>query len=262
MTTEEIIKYYSSLLILQYQGKPKATATIEALVTGPVMDQLPTQVQNGFTVGDTTVAGTFYSGAVGAQLDILGKYVGVTRNGVDISGNPITLNDQQFTTLIKFGIISNGAGSSLSDIQNLIHMFFANEVFVYDGANMQMSYLVSSSVGDQALIEVLVTQGLFPKPMGVGLAEIIYIPSISLFGFQSYSTGVPPAWSSVTVYSLGQEVFVNGIVYASLVDGNLNNAVTDPAFWVALIYPFNSYVTYPVYEPYTWLSYQDGINVL
>lgn len=262
MTTQELIKYYSGLLVLQYLVKPKAKAEIEALVDPVIMDQLPLQVQNAFTIGDTIVNGTLYPGAVGVQLDVLGKYAGVTRSGYDVNGNPITLNDIDFTTLIKIAIISNSSGSSLSDIQNLIHAYFANEIFVFDGADMQMSYLIASSVGNQALIELLITEGLLPKPMGVQLATVTYIPNVSLFGFQDYNS-VAPEYDVTKDYILGQRVFssANGIVYSSLVNGNIGNPVSDATKWQVIIYPFGDYNTYPNYPQYEWLTYQDGIII-
>lgn len=261
MATLDIINYYSNLLILQYLALPKASATIEALVGPVIMDQLPSQVQNAFTIGDQTVAGVAYTGAIGVQLDILGKYVGVTRSGHDLTGNPLTLNDADFTILIKIAAIRNVAGSSLADIQALLHQFFANEIFVYDYANMQMSYIVSSSLGDQALVEMMVVQNLLPKPMGVQLSAVTYIAQPSLFGFLTYQFAVP-TWDNITVYALSQEVYYQGIVYTSLVANNVGNAVTNTTYWEPLIYPFNNYSTYPTYEPYTWLTYSAGINIV
>lgn len=261
MTTQDIIQYYANLLILQYVGQPKAVKTIRALVAPVVMDQLPLQVQNAFCIGDQTINGITYPGAVGVQLDILGKYVGVMRTGYDLTHNPVTLNDSDFTQLIKIAIITNNSGSSLYSIQTLLQQYFANEIFVYDGADMQLSYLVTSSVGSKALVELFITEGLLPKPMGVQLASIVYVPVISLYGYLSYS-GIPAAWNPGVTYAAGAQVFQGSIVYSSLVAGNLNNAVTDVTKWEPIIYPLNSYVTYPTYEPYTWLSYADSIVVV
>jgi hypothetical protein len=179
MTTQEIIEYYANLLIIQYVGKPKAYATIETLVDPVVMDQLPTQVLNGFNLlGDDT--------AVGIQLDILGKYAGVVRTGYTFSG-PITLNDADFLSLIKMATVQNSAGSSLADIQNLLVTFFPGQILVFDYQNMQMSYLVSTDLGSQQLLQLFILQGLLPKPMGVQLSLIIYAPDVTnFFGFRTY----------------------------------------------------------------------------
>lgn len=176
MTTNEIISYYCNLLILQYWGKPKAYATIQALVTPVIMNQLPIAVQNAFEVGT----------AEGVQLDTIGKYAGVSRYGVGFGGRNITLTDSDFTSLIKVAIIRNMSGSSLATIQDLLYTYFPNQIFVFDGANMQMSYLMSSQVGTQDLAEIFVVEGLLPKPMGVSLASLVYLPTLDLFGMNNY----------------------------------------------------------------------------
>lgn len=71
---EGFIEYYANLLIVQYKSKPKAFETIKAYITQAVIDCLPIDVRDGF---DLTTA-------IGAQLDILGKYIGKPRtfNGI------------------------------------------------------------------------------------------------------------------------------------------------------------------------------------
>lgn len=178
-TTQELIDYYANLLILQYIGKPNAYATIQTLVTPVIMDQLPTQVENAFDLMGVTPA-------LGDQLDILGKYAGVTRSGNGFTG-PITLDDADFLSLVLMAIIKNNSGSSLKDIQALLFQFFPGEILVFDYKDMRMSYLVSSVVGSIDLVQLFVTEGLLPKPMGVALALVIYAPVITtFFGFRTY----------------------------------------------------------------------------
>lgn len=177
MTNDEIRDYYANLLIVQYLGKAKAYATIQALVTMVIMNQLPDQVQNAYDIGT----------AVGVQLDVLGKYAGVVRSGYSFTGVPITLTDDDFRSMIRFAVSINNSGSSLSEIQALLHQYFPDEVLVFDYKNMHMSYLISSTIGSQDLIQLMVNENLLPKPMGVGLASIIYFPDIiHFFGFRTY----------------------------------------------------------------------------
>lgn len=176
MTTDELVGYYTNLLILQYNTLPKAKATIDGLVRPVIMDQLPLLVQAAYAV-DT---------AVGVQLDVLGKYVGVSRNTYDFSG-PISLSDTDFRVLIRLAITNNNSGSSLYDIQNVIHIFFASALQVFDYANMQMDYFFDTSIGSNHLAEVFVKQKLLPKPMGVQLGSLIYVPNVTnIFGFRTY----------------------------------------------------------------------------
>ena len=69
MTSEEITNYYVDWLILQYRMKPKARKTIAAFAREVVADLLHLRLVEAFDL-DT---------ASGAQLDILGKYIGLAR---------------------------------------------------------------------------------------------------------------------------------------------------------------------------------------
>jgi hypothetical protein len=73
----ELIAYYVNLLILQYRNKPNAKGTITAIIKALMIYDLIRAVENGYNIDD----------AVGVQLDILAKYVGVERiaTGVDFS---------------------------------------------------------------------------------------------------------------------------------------------------------------------------------
>ena len=66
---KQLIEYYQDLLIVQYHDKPKAKAMIKAEIEETLANLLDIQVRDAFDV-DT---------AVGVQLDIIGKWVGVDR---------------------------------------------------------------------------------------------------------------------------------------------------------------------------------------
>ena len=307
MTTKELVNYYANLLILQYRGKPKAYATIQATATPIIIPQTTTQtivfspaptagtfklsllatltgflnwndsaatIQTALQVisSQVTVTGSIASGltitltgidpvadlvevenstltnggnpvaftitetdetlpnaiqnafnlngsqlAQGVQLDILGKYAGVSRSGNGFSG-PITLDDDNFYLLIKMAIAKNTAGSSLEDIDTLLNTFFPGEILAYDYTDMRMSYLVSTALGSQDLIQLFITEGLLPRPMGVQLASVVYVPILDqFFGFGTYEV---PAY-------------------------NVN--------------PFNTYSNY--HTDWPWLSYANGVGI-
>jgi hypothetical protein len=155
------------------------TVTITATETETT---LPLALANAFNI-NPALGPT----AVGVQLDTVGKYAGVTRSGFGLIGQSITLGDADFLTLIQFATVFNSSGSSLAGIQNLLLSYFANEVYVFDYANMHMSYLVNSSIGSQDLVQLLITEGFLPKPMGVQLTVTTYAPVINkFFGFRTY----------------------------------------------------------------------------
>lgn len=147
---------------------------------------LPLAVQSGFNLlGANT--------AQGVQLDIIGKYAGVTRNGSSTSGAPITLDDTDFLTFIKMAIVTNSAGSSLADITGLLFQFFQGQIFVVDSTQMRLTYLISSLVSND-LLQLFITERLLPAPMGVGVSVIIYAPIVNaFFGFVNYDNPAQPA---------------------------------------------------------------------
>lgn len=259
MTDQELFSYYSGLLLSQYAASPNAVATIQLMASVFTIGQLPAAMQNAFQIG-TNAANPNNSPAVGPQLDILAKYVGVTRNGIGVYQQPITLNDSDFTILIQMGIATNNFGSDLYTIDSFLQTYFQNQILVFDNENMTLNYLVVGSIASSNLIQMFITQNLLPQPMGVEIAAITYVTTISLFGMLNYNS-IPNAYSSATNYALGAQVIDNGIVYQSIVGNNLNNPVTNMDFWLAIIYPMNDYNTYPTFEPFTWLSYGDAIIV-
>lgn len=162
---------------------------------------LPIALSNAYNINST-----FGPTAVGAQLDVIANYVGVTRTGV-LSTGSVTLNDSDFLALIQFAAIKNSAGSDLSTIQSLINQFFAGEILVFDYQNMQMSYLISSSVGSQNLARLLVAEGLLFKPMGVSLSTTTFAPTITtFFGFRTYliNTINNTPFNSYTSYNMSR----------------------------------------------------------
>lgn len=184
MTTLDIINYYASLLIIQYRGLPKASGTIANIVTPIIMDQLPTQIQNAFDPNT----------AVGVQLDTVAKYVGVKRTGYGLEGQPITLNDSDFRQLMKLVIIKNNSGSSLGDIQGLLSANFQGQILVSDNTLMHLNYVVLESLGTSDLLELIVTGGYLPKPMGVGISvTVLPVFDKPVFGFRTYSAANPTA---------------------------------------------------------------------
>lgn len=176
MTTPELIKYYTDLLILQYKGKPRANATVAVLAGLAVMDQLPKKVQDAFALDS----------AIGVQLDVLGKYVGVSRYVYDFTG-PVTLNDADFFTLINIAIISNNAGSSLGTIKAFLFNYFSTALQIFDHLQMRLDYYFDATQGTQQFAEILIRGGFVPRPMAVALGAFIYSVHVnSFFGFRTY----------------------------------------------------------------------------
>lgn len=141
---------------------------------------LPLAVQNAFNLTGPNIA-------VGVQLDTLGKYAGVSRNGYGTGGQPIALGDSDYLTLIQMKIATNNQNASLETIQNYLYTFFPNQVFVYDYQDMRLSYVISSSIGSTNLVEMMITNNLLPRPTGVQISSTTVIPDpTKLFCFRTY----------------------------------------------------------------------------
>lgn len=166
----------ADLLVVSADGLLDGSSN-PVLISVEEMDvTLPIAIQNAFNLLT----------AVGSQLDVLGKYAGVTRSGFGFTGF-ITLDDAEFLQLIQMSILRNTAGSSLATIQTLIGTYFPGQILVFDYADMRLSYILSSVFLPLDLVQLFISEGLLPKPMGVQLSSVIYAPDIlTLFGFRTY----------------------------------------------------------------------------
>ena len=175
-TTEELQKYYADLLILQYKTQPKARATIDAIVEQAVADGVLYKVIDGFNI-DT---------AVGKQLDILGKYIGLNRTvKVNIgSTNTNILTDEQYRLLLKLKLISNTNFSSTSQIRSALYQLFPNDIRLFDLRNMTYEYQLSSTFND--LVNVIIAEELLPSPMGIGVLIDVVPDLLKLYGYYGY----------------------------------------------------------------------------
>jgi len=169
MTNAELIEYYKNLLIVQYNGKERASAHIEALITVIMIFELIEDVQNGFNI-DT---------AVGAQQNILGKYLGLKREALGLS-------DADYKTYLRYKIIQNRTNASVKEIDDLLFQFFGTTVTAYDHKIMYMSYVLFDFAYEFA--RALLDNGLLPKPAGVGIAEVV-VSTDRPFAFAGGSRG-------------------------------------------------------------------------
>ncbi len=187
----DIARYYVNLLIIQYHQKTKARATV-ATVTRPLFEDL-LELENAFDLET----------AEGAQLNILGEWVGIPRNlyGVDLdkiyyelsdsgalSDTPIstaqklsyaiykryrsrynsiyTLNDVQMRTLIKLKIMYNMTQWTTANLDELYSTFFGDSITRQDNYDMTVTITINDI--DNMLVFLIANQKSYlPKGMGV-----------------------------------------------------------------------------------------------
>lgn len=206
----------SKLLTVTFTGVAPP-AFVLSLSSSSLMDSTPNSIAVTFSTTDIPLVQAIQNAydprtAIGAQLDVIGKYVGVSRQGYNFSG-PMTLTDTEFQTLIRFAILQNNAGSSLQDIQNAILNSFPGALSVFDHLDMRLSYFFDQSIGSNLLAEFIVKARLLPKPMGVAISTLVYAPAnVKFFGFRTAFTPLvnsvgfnnanndyPGSWISATI---------------------------------------------------------------
>lgn len=205
-TAEFLIEYYEALLISQYSGKPKASATIGALMGGSqgtlglIANAIYTQVRDAFDLAT----------AQGTQLDFLGKLRGVTRRfaSLDLSKTFIgittygaadmgtvlgiasyetspqppgwytmtyedflssTLLDGDFRRVIMFLAAVHSCDYAYGTIDAICYTFFAGNVNLKVTGNMALTYQHLTTDTDD-LFEIISQMGLLPAPAGVSIA--------------------------------------------------------------------------------------------
>ena len=161
---EKIIEYYKNLLIIQYHNKVKARETVAEWVKCMSGDALFLQLQNAFDIDK----------AVGAQLDLIGKFVGLQRNA---------LNDDKYKILLKMKILRNNIFPSMKNIDDALYDSFGSLIVMNNDKDMSITYIVDNNLSDIA--QILIDEDLLPTPLGVDTTVILKTnPSESYFGFK------------------------------------------------------------------------------
>lgn len=224
---EDLIRYFTNLLILQYKNKPRAKATIETLTRNAFSDTqnniFPIEVQNAYNL-DT---------AVGKQLDVLGKYLGYDRilpipidntfkfAEYDGSINPeqgySEYNDNKTTypyaeyrystydyyymdnapyrKVLKMISYLKGKPLSLGNINDALEYAFNGDIYVVEN-DKEIEYHLLKGAEDLAFLNTqdklnMFFNKYFPRPTGCSLSAIqdpYYINAIPVGGAENYST--------------------------------------------------------------------------
>ena len=242
-TLADQVSYYVALLALQYRTKSRATQNIAIYVKQVLADMLVYQLQNCFDV-DT---------AVGQQLDIIGKYVGVPRAsgspipkpyfGFTLYGGSSTPNVNGFRSYSNLGLNAQGiflqygsAALQYTDLPDTAYALLIKLKIFLNSNDARLSsiqyYLRTYLTGLVTLVDNMdmtltytVTASLppsitynvlmpyLPKPMGVGV-------NLILFTVQIYLGSVPITTLNKTVFSSTTNVTVTSdVVSAATANG-------------------------------------------
>lgn len=197
-----LLDYYSNLLIVQYNGKPKATAFIKLLTNMILANMIIMQIRDGFD----------WKTAIGKQLDVIGAWVGVTRNynasaswdntylsypsygtftiaeddpqrggysdyetfdddngGVltykDLQSNSQKLDDDNFRLVIGLKIIKNSINHTCGEIDKAIYDYFNQLVYTTWDIPYVVVYHYPQSLS--TIINICLNKGVLLSPTGV-----------------------------------------------------------------------------------------------
>lgn len=187
-------EYLSNLLIIQYFNKPKAKATIKSVAKMFPTD-LILDIVNGFNLIADTNQYPDEKVATGQQLDILAKYIGVSRGYTDSNNQQAMLTDEEFSLLIKLKIIVNTGSASLYGLETALYNFFGNGIQVVDDVDvnghhtMSLTYFVRSDWANVGLAAI--QQNCLPHPTGVGITYSTFTTE-PYFGFVTYQNQAHP----------------------------------------------------------------------
>jgi len=209
-TTQEYLTYYANTLPAQYRTFPKARDTIKTLAALAIMPQGGNYLtdQNGNALTDAT--GTYLTDvaiepilplalanafdvttAVGQQLNFLAELVGCSRTGYTLSGQFVSLSDANFSLLIQAKGAYNRLRGTTQAIQAFVAQYFTGILRVTDNLNMRMTYTLLIPLNSLQWVELFISQGFLPRPLGVNMGSIIL--GGSYFGMRTY-WATAPSW--------------------------------------------------------------------
>lgn len=198
---QQLQEYYANTLIVQYNNKPKAKATIEELTKLLYANMILLQIRDAFD----------WETAVGKQLDIIGQWVGVSRSynipsmsgrvlfsypetsklipddittteqfgysdystfdtlegGIlrydDLKGIDSQLNDYDYRVVIGLKIIYNSINHTAGEIDNSIWEYFNHTIYTTWSPHI-LTYNVPAEYMN--LMQICLHKGVLPAPIG------------------------------------------------------------------------------------------------
>lgn len=217
----ELTAYYKDLLIMQYRDKPKALGHVGAVLDAGMIYDIAIAVRDGFNIET----------AIGAQLDILGKILGVSRT---ITGTTFTrayygyalygdTTPFLFNPMLLYGAEPpdvqfrdyRESSQSLYDLTDEEYHVILKLAIVRNTSNASVKTIdeilnvlfgaecyfidrmnmtvVSYMVGAKwaRIFQIAKASGLLPNPAGVGTALVV-VPDINnIFAYSLYGGGKP-----------------------------------------------------------------------
>lgn len=217
---DSLIAYYVDLLIIQYNNKPKARAHIQAIITALMIYDIAIDVRDGMNI-DT---------AIGKQLDILSKIIGVDRIVTGASFTRAYFGYADYTDIAPFAFHGYADYTAINvDEQFRLYIEDNRALYALNDTELRMmlkmQIIKNSSNGSMKSIDDLLaaffpgqvifnerypmgesfifqeglrrlatiaqSEDLLPRPAGVSLT-VSFTPDIGhIFGFKRYGYAAP-----------------------------------------------------------------------
>jgi hypothetical protein len=174
---------YKSLLAGEHAAQQRLRRTVDALVAASVDAQdLLADLPARFDV----------DAAVGAQLDVLGAWVGLPRYIFVPTLGTVTLADVDYRVLLLARIAANHWDGSMDTLQVILANLFPGTGLVVSATDLQdMSMYIFVRGGTPTPTQLALLNGglLIPKPSGVRVSGILVVTG-PLFGLSQQDAAI------------------------------------------------------------------------
>lgn len=175
---------YLSLITSQYKGKPNFQSFLLSFLN---------KADDLWNCADTITQAFDIDNAEGAQLDILGEILGLSRQlNFQPQNGPSTMTDEYYRLCLQCRVIYNSWDGSRKGLENSLQFAFPSAAFILvDNQDMSINIVYQAGEADAYSLELLNHGYMLPKPSGV---RVNYsINQSVLFGWDSAS-GVLYGW--------------------------------------------------------------------
>jgi hypothetical protein len=169
---------YTGLITSEHSGRPKFSAMVAAVAQTFVDQQnCVAGLPSDFDVDM----------AIGAQLDVVGLWVGVTRDvTVPSTSTVVSLDDSTFRLLIKARAAANKWDGTPQQAATILAMFygaFGSYAFIQDNQDMSINIAVAGNVPTPVQLAIFSQWYLPLKPAGVRVAsQLVTTANAPIFG--------------------------------------------------------------------------------
>lgn len=153
-------------IITQYKNSPNLNAYIASFAK---------QFNELEDVGLSLLLERDINSAIGEQLNVIGRIVGLNRN----VGN-ITFNDTQYRFYLQIKILKNSTKCTIPELTRIYTLIFNTTCYIYDAPRQIFLYVGRRLTPEEVILirfKDELGRYIFPKVLGIGLNIIQFDPN-------------------------------------------------------------------------------------